>query len=180
MPIADALAQTHKELEQRGKGAIARASVKCAEANEALPLPDAQSLSQLANALGRVFQWSNGKGKTVTIHADKAVIVVDEARRSELIEQRRRLLEAEKPATGRTVEVAAPATLPKQQAQSSEAGARNSTVAQDQEPTVQQDPFYRHMEAIGKGESLRTGKGSEQCNEPSVVTDYMPWPEELQ
>jgi len=42
--------------------------------------------------------------------------------------------------------------------------------------TVQPDSFYRHMKAIGKGESLRTGKSSE----PSVVTDYMPWPEEYQ
>jgi hypothetical protein len=51
--------------------------------------------------------------------ADKAVIVCDEGRRNELIAQRQRLL-TEKPATGRTVEAAAPATLPKQQTQSSE------------------------------------------------------------
>jgi hypothetical protein len=58
-------------------------------------------------------------------------------------------------------------------------GAGNATVAKKQEPAAQQDSFYRHMEAIGKGESLRTGKGSEQWNEP-VVTDFMPWPEENQ
>ena len=52
--------------------------------------------------------------------------------------------------------------------------------AEDQKPTVQQNSFYRHMEAIGQGESLKTGKGSEQWNEHPVVTDYMPWPEELQ
>jgi hypothetical protein len=49
----------------------------------------------------------------------------------------------------------------------------------EQSAANQQDSFYRHMEAIGKGESLRTGKGSEQWNQ-SVVTDYMPWPEEFQ
>jgi hypothetical protein len=95
--VGDALLADHKELEERGKSAIARASVKCAEVNEALPLPDAQSLSQLANALGRVFQWSTGQGNTVNVHADKAVIVCDEGRRAELIAQRQRLL-GEKPA----------------------------------------------------------------------------------
>jgi hypothetical protein len=59
-------------------------------------------------------------------------------------------------------------------------GAGNDTVAQNQSPSTQQDSFYRHMEAIGKGESLRTGKGSEQWSESPVVTDYMPWPEEFQ
>jgi hypothetical protein len=169
-PIADALAQTHKELEEQGKTAIAQAAVKSAKQHGTLPLPDAQALSQLANALGRVFQWSNGAGNTVNVHADKAVIVVDESRRAELITQRQRLL-AEKPATGHTIETAAPAPLPKEQTQASEnVGARNGTATQDQEPTVQQaqDPFYRHMQAIGRGESWK---------EPAAYSgSFGPWP----
>jgi hypothetical protein len=129
MPIANALAQTHEELEQRGKGAVARAAVKSAEAFEKLPIPHPQALQQLASALGRVFQWSSGGGNTVNVHAEKAVIVCDEGRRNELIEQRQRLLETEKPATGRTIEAAVPVTLPKQQTEA------NASVDEGNVPT---------------------------------------------
>ena len=87
----EVLLASHKELEERGKSAIARASVKSAEAHGSVDVPNAMALAQLANALGRVFQWSNG-GNTVNVHADKAVIICDEGRRAELIEQRQRLL----------------------------------------------------------------------------------------
>jgi hypothetical protein len=53
-------------------------------------------------------------------------------------------------------------------------------VAQNQEHAAEQKGFYQHMQAIGNGETLRTGKRSEQMNEPPVVTDFMPWPEEYE
>ena len=70
-------------------------------------------------------------------------------RRAELIEQRQRLLEAENKGLGRTAEVVAAASQETQP--EGNVGAENDAVAQDQEPTVQQDPFYQHMQAIGKG-----------------------------
>lgn len=92
----DALLSVHADLEQEGKTVIARAAVKSAKAHEAFDTPNAQALSLLANALGRVFQWSTGQS-TVNVHADKAVVIVDEGRRAELIAQRQRLLGGDKP-----------------------------------------------------------------------------------
>jgi hypothetical protein len=184
-PIADALNATHEELGNRGKTAVLQVATKAVEqaAKRKAPLAveNVAALRDLAAAFARVLGWDKGQ-TSVTVHSDKTVIVCDEVRRAELITQRKRLLEAEKPVPGRTVELDAPsATLPKEQTQSNaNVDAGNDTVAQDQKPTAQQSPFYRHMQAIGKGESLRTGKGSEQCNELPVVTDYMPWPEEYE
>jgi hypothetical protein len=105
---AEALLSSHKDLEERGKSAIARASVKSAEAHGSADVPNAKALAQLANALGRVFQWSTGGGNTVNVHADKAVIVCDEGRRAELIEQRQRLLSGD-PASHKATQDAKPA-----------------------------------------------------------------------
>ena len=176
---SEALQSVHADLEEVTKTGLKQTLAKAVHAKkEALPVESIAQFKDACLAAAKLFGW-DGKGQsTVTVNADKAVILCDEARRAELIVQRQRLLEAEKPASGRTVEAAVPATLPEQHTQSSEdVGARNGTVAEDQKPTVQQDSFYRRMEAIGKGESLKTGKGSEQWNQ-SVATDYMPWPEE--
>ena len=84
---------------------------------------------------------------------------------------------ADKSANGRTVEAAAPATLPEQQAQSSEdVGARNGTVEQDQKPTVQQDPIFQRWESVGRADTWKTGKGSEL---EAYSGSFGPWPEEV-
>jgi hypothetical protein len=178
-PIADALAQTHKEREAATRSQLEQAAHNWAlAAAQAQPqVPTAAAFAAVIAGIAKLFGWDR-PGATLTINSDKTVIVCDEVRRTELIAQRQRLLTADKPATGRTVEVAVPAALPKEQARSSEdVGAGNATVAQEQSPTSQQDPFYRHMESIGKGERLRTRKGSE----PEAYSgSFGPWPEEYQ
>jgi hypothetical protein len=177
-PIADALDATHKELEGTTKTALMQTLSKAAKKvarKQALDVSNTAQLRDICLAAARMFGWDGDGKATVTMNAGEAVIVCDEGRRNELIKQRQRLL-TEKPAIGRTVETAAPAALPKQQAQPGEdVGAGNATV--EQSAPKQQDPFYRHMEAIGKGESLRTGKGSE----PEAYSGgFGPWPEEYQ
>lgn len=90
--VPDTLLAHHKNLEQRGKSAIARVAVDSAESvHGPLRVNDARSLNDLANAMAKVFGWASGS-QTVNVHAEKAVIVCDEGRRLELIEQRQRLL----------------------------------------------------------------------------------------
>jgi transposase len=183
MPIAAALDATHKELEGTTKTALMRTLSKAAKkvaSEQALDVSNTAQLRDICLAAARMFGWGGDGKATVTVNAEKAVIVCDEARRNELIKQRQRLLEAEaeKRVPGRTVEV--PTAANQETQPKGNVSAENGTAAQDQKPTVQQRPFYRHMEAIGKGESLRTGKGSEQWSETPVVTDFMPWPEEYQ
>jgi hypothetical protein len=142
-------------------------------------VPTAAAFASVMSGIAKLFGWDR-PGATLTINSDKTVIVCDEGRLNEIREQRQRLLSDEKPVPGRTVELDVPSTLPKQQTQSdANVDAGNGTLTQDQEPaTSQQNGFYQHMQAIGKGESLRIGKGSEQFTDSPVVTDYMPWPEE--
>jgi len=178
-PIADALAQTHKEREAATRSQLEQAAQNWAlAAAQAQPqVPTAAAFAAVMAGIAKLFGWDR-PGATLTINSDKTVVVCDEGRLSEIRDQRQRLLEAEKPEPGRTVEVVTAAsqeTQPK-----GNVSAENGTVAPDQKPTVQQDAFYRRMEAIGKGESLRTGKGGGQFTDSPVVTDYMPWPEEYQ
>ena len=172
----DALIAAHEELEDTTKTALMQTLSKAAQkvaTKEALDVSNTAQLRDICLAAARMFGWDGDKA-IVTVHADKAVIVCDEGRLNEIREQRQRLLAgAEKRVPCRTVEVVTAASQETQPKGNVSAG--NDAVAQDQEP----DPFYQHMQAIGKGESLRTGKGSEQFNQPPVVTDYMPWPEEL-
>jgi hypothetical protein len=179
-PVADALDATSKERELATRSQLEQAAQNWAAAAVAAQpnVPTAAAFASVMSGIAKLFGWDR-PGATLTINSDKTVIVCDEGRLAEIREQRQRLLSAEKPVPGRTVELDVPAALPKEQTQpSANVDAENATVAQDQEPNAQQDPFYRHMEAIGKGESLRIGKGSEQFTDSPVVTDYMPWPEE--
>ena len=90
--VPERLVEHHKELEARGKKALADVGVRSAEAIAGnLPVNSARDLNDLANALAKVFGWSQAQSK-ITVNADKAVIVCDEGRRNELIEQRQRLL----------------------------------------------------------------------------------------
>jgi hypothetical protein len=181
MPIANVLDATHKELEGATKTALMQTLSKAAKKvarKQALDVSNTAQLRDICLAAARMFGWGGDGKATVTVNAEKAVIVCDEGRLNEIREQRQRLLEAEKPATGRTVEAAIPVTLPKEQTQSSaNVDAGNGTVAQGQEPASQQDAYYRQMQKIGRGESLRTGKG----NEPEAYSgSFGPWPEEYQ
>jgi hypothetical protein len=175
-----ALEAVHADLEEVTKTGLKQTLAKAVQAlaeKEALPVENIAQFKDACLAAAKLFGWDGKAQPSVIVNADKAVIVCDEGRLAEIREQRRRLLKAEKPVPGRAADVP---TAAKQQTQASvNVGAGNDTVAQNQSPSTQQDSFYRHMEAIGKGETLRTGKGNEQYNEP-VVTDFMPWPEEYQ
>jgi hypothetical protein len=118
----------------------------------------------------------NGKPVVpVTVNAENAqVIICDEARRAELIEQRQRLLEQEATeASGRKVETAVPVTLPAPETQSdASAGAANGIVAQNQSPVVQKDPLILKMESIGRAESWKS--------EENHAGSFGPWPEEYE
>src|SRR5882724_9794228 len=118
-PIADALAQTHKEREAATRSQLEQAAQNWAAAAVAArpDVPTAAAFASVISGIAKLFGWDR-PGATVTINSDKTVIVCDEGRRAELTAQRQRLLAAEKPATGRTVEAAAPAARPEQQAQS--------------------------------------------------------------
>ena len=90
---------------------------------------------------------TNGKPVApVTVNAENAqVIICDERRRAELIEQRQRLLEQEaKPTPGHKVEAAVPAALP--------------------EPETQPDPVFQRFQSIGKAESWKGGQDTDPAD----------------
>ena len=124
-PIADALDATHKELADTARTSILQAVTNAAKLVAKKPGLDISTVAQLRDlALALVRLCDNGK-PAVTVYSDKTVIVCDEKRRAELIEQRQRLLEAESQgkvivlngerdgeAVGRKTAAAAPVTLP--------------------------------------------------------------------
>jgi hypothetical protein len=139
-------------------------------------------LRDVCLAAARLFGW-DGK-PSVTYYGDvNTVVVCDEKRRAELIEQRQRMLEAE--SEGKVIEVngheakaAVTAALPVEEAQSgANVGTGNGTVAQDQSPVAQPDPLFRHMQSIGRAESWQTGNGTEPENHAG---NFGPWPEEYE
>ena len=71
-PIADALVATHKELEERTKSGLARASATGAEYLGKMKGDEVVSASarlrDLATAAARVFGWDNDKGGAVTLN----------------------------------------------------------------------------------------------------------------
>jgi hypothetical protein len=111
-PVADALDATHKELADTARTSILQAVTNAAKLVAKKPGLDVSTVAQLrdlASALVRLCD--NGKPVApITVNAENAqVIICDEARRAELIEQRQRLLEQEATeASGRKVEAAAP------------------------------------------------------------------------
>jgi len=62
-PIADALVATHKELEQRTKSGLARATARAAEATakaaKPLGVSNTSQLRDLAVSAARIFGWDN-------------------------------------------------------------------------------------------------------------------------
>ena len=135
-----------------------------------------------------MFGW-DGKA-SVTYYGDdnRQVIVCDENKRKQLIEQRQRLLEAESersdrglPSQGKVIELnghkakaAAPVTLLAPETQSNAtAGTGDGIAARDPTPTPKQDPLSQWRDSVGRAASWR----SEQENHAG---GFAPWPEELE
>jgi hypothetical protein len=167
-PIADALDATHEELADTARTSILQAvtnSVKLVAEKPGLDISTVAQLRDLALALVRLCD--NGK-PAVTVYSDKTVIVCDEKRRAELIEQRQRLLEAESQgkvielngkrdgeAVGRKTAAAAPVAFPVQETQSSaSAGTGNGIAAQS--PAPKQDPLSQWRESIRTAETWKS------------------------
>jgi hypothetical protein len=138
----------------------------------------------VARLASRVLSWvevvrlcDNGK-PAVAVYSDKTMIVCDEKRRAELIQQRERLLEAE--SQGKTIEVngheakaPAPAALPAPETQpNANVGTGNGTVTQNQPPVVQKDPLILKMQSIGRAESWKS--------EENHAGSFGPYPEEYE
>jgi hypothetical protein len=166
-PIADALDATHKELADTARTSILQAVTNSAKLVAEKPGLDISTVAQLRDlALALVRLCDNGK-PAVTVYSDKTMIVCDEARRKQLIEQRQRLLEAE--SQGKVIELnghktgAAVPVTPETQPNAS-AGAGSGTVAQDQSPPAKQDPVSSWMESVGKAETWRGGQDSDHAD----------------
>jgi hypothetical protein len=173
-PIADALDATHKELADTARTSILQAMTNAAKLVAKKPGLDVSTVAQLRDlALALVRLCDNGK-PGVTVYSDKTMIVCDEKRRTELIEQRQRLLEQEATqASGRKVETAAPAALPAPETQcSASAGTENSTVAHDPSPDV----HFQHMQSIGKAKTWKTSEPENHGGGGS----FGPYPEEYE
>ena len=71
-PIADALVETHKELEERTKSGLARATARAAEAAATAPEPlevsNTAQLRDLAASAARVFGWDADKKPGVQLN----------------------------------------------------------------------------------------------------------------
>jgi hypothetical protein len=162
-PVADALDATHKELEAETKTALMQTLHKAAQAVAKKDPLDISNMGQFRDAClsaARMFGWDGSAQPSVTYYGDdnRTVVLCDAERRQQLIEQRQRLLEQEATlASSREVEAAASET----QSGTANAGTGNGIVAQDPSPVVQPDPVYKHMAAIGRAETWKTGKGSE-------------------
>jgi hypothetical protein len=117
-------------------------------------------LRDLASALVRLCD--NGTPMAaLTVNAENAQVLLlcDERRRAELIQQRERLLALEAD-SGRKTEAAVPGTLPVQETQPNvNVGAGNGIVTQNPSPAAQQDPVFQRWESVGNAESWKTGKG---------------------
>jgi hypothetical protein len=185
-PIADALDATHEELADTARTSILQAVTNAAKLVAKKPGLDVSTVAQLRElALALVRLCDNGK-PAVAVYSDKTMIVCDEKRRAELIQQRERLLEAESngkvielngkhdgEAVGRKTEAAVPVTLSVQQTQSdASAGTGDGIVAEDQSPVVQKDPLILKMESIGRAETWRS--------EENHAGSFGPWPEEYE
>jgi hypothetical protein len=71
-PIADALVATHKELEERTKSGLARATARAAEAAgtaaEPLQVTNTAHLRDLAQSAARIFGWDSDKKPGVQLN----------------------------------------------------------------------------------------------------------------
>jgi Putative ATPase subunit of terminase (gpP-like) len=168
----DVLIASHKELEDGTKTALMQTLHKAAQAVARKAPLDITNMAQFRDAClsaARTFGWDgSARPSGPTIYADKALIVCDEVRRAQLIEQRQRLLEQEA-----EVETAVIAALPKPETQSNaNVDTVNGTVAQDPSPVVQKDPLILKMESIARAESWKS--------EENHAGSFGPYPEEYE
>ena len=181
-PIADALAATHKELEDGTKTALMQTLHKAAQAVARKAPLDITNIAQFRDAClsaARMFGWDGSAQPSVTYYGDdnRTVVLCDAERRQQLIEQRQRLLEQEATqASGREVKAAVTAALPAPETQpGANVGTANGPVAQDPSPVAPPDPVFQHMQSIGKAESWKTNEPPE-----NHAGSFGPWPEEYE
>jgi hypothetical protein len=156
-PIADALDATHKELADTARTSILQAVTNAAKLVAKKPGLDVSTVAQLRDLASALVRLCDNGKPAVTVYSDKTMIVCDEKRRAELIQQRERLLAGEA-----KLETAAPVALPAQETQyDANAGSGKGIVAQNQGPAAQKDPLILKMESIGRAESWRVGQGSD-------------------
>jgi hypothetical protein len=77
-PVAEALVETHKELETKTKTGLMQTAAKAAEHAAEKPPLDVSNTSQLrdlAQSAARIFGWGDGG---MTVHANQALIVTQE------------------------------------------------------------------------------------------------------
>jgi hypothetical protein len=105
---SDALQSVHADLEEVTKTGLKQTLAKAVRAlaeKDALPVENIALFKDACLAAAKLFGWDCKAQPSVIVHADKAVIVCDEGRLSEIREQRQRLLQAEETVPGRTVDV---------------------------------------------------------------------------
>jgi hypothetical protein len=182
-PVADALVATHKELEGGTKTALMQTLHKAAQAVARKAPLDITNMAQFRDAClsaARMFGWDGNAQPSVTYYGDdnRKIVICDENKRRELIEQRQRLLEAESQgkvievngkrdgeAVGRKTAAAVPVALPAPGTQSdANVGAGDGIVVQNQSPVAQKDPLTRWRESVGKAESWIGGQDSDPAD----------------
>ena len=162
------------------KTALMQTVAKAAQLAARKPAFDVSTTAQirdLALTMAKLCGWDGNAQPSVTYYGDdnRTLVVCDEARRRELIEQRQRLLEQEATqASGREVKAAVPAALPEPETPAAaNVGTGDGIVARDSSPVAQKDPLILKMESIGRAETWKS--------EPEYHAGmFGPYPEELE
>jgi hypothetical protein len=172
----DILLQEHKELEETTRTALMQTVAKAAKLAAERPAFDVTTTAQLRDLALTMAKLCGWDGKpSVTYYGDdnRTLVVCDEARRRELIEQRQRLLEAERKGKVIEIEAAARVTLPAEETQlDATAGTGDSIVTQDPSPATPQDAVSQHME------SIRTAATWKPSDPEHHYGSFAPHPEE--
>ena len=176
-PIADVLDATHKELAGTARTSILQAVTNAAKLVAKKPGLDVTTVAQLRDLASALVRLCDNGKPSVTVYSDKTMIVCDEKRRAELIQQRERLLALEA-GDERKKEAAVPVTLPTPETQSNAStGAEDGILVQNQSPVVQKDSLSQWRDSVGRAETWKTGKGSEPENQAGM---FGPYPEEYE
>jgi hypothetical protein len=164
----DILLREHKGLEETTRTAlmqtVAKAS-KLAARKPAFDITTTAQLRDLALTMAKLCGW-DGKPSVTTYYGDdnRTLVVCDEARRRELIEQRQRLLEQEAGSkvielNGHKAKASAAVALPAPETHSgANVGAGSGSVAQNQSLTAKQDPLSQWRDSVGRAETWKTNQ----------------------
>jgi hypothetical protein len=156
------LLDEHKRLEGQTKTALMQTLHKAAQAVARKAPLDISNMGQFRDAClsaARMFGW-DGK-PSVTYYGDdnRKIVICDENKRQELIEQRQRLLEAESSGKAIEIEAAVPVTLPAQKTQLvASVDTGKGVVARNQRPTAKQDPLSQWRDSVGRAQSWKTNE----------------------